>query len=182
MIPVGYMAKRVSSRPEWLNAAGVVDIYSVSSCISEDFADYVNYWQHNGYWFFDFPEIIRSVAEENSIDLTETILFYYEAYEFEFDDDRCLWKPYGPESSIETRVVKPRQPHLEGYDVVTFSAGTMADCSPLSCNCLATTIETNSHCLLSSSERAKELLDQGKFKNSEPGPYRVVAVYSLRWP
>jgi hypothetical protein len=25
-------------------------------------------------------------------------------------------------------------------------------------------------------------LDQGKFNNSEPGPYRIFAVYSVPWP
>ncbi len=49
MIPAGYMAKRVSSKPDWLNAAQVIDIYSVSSCVSPDFADYINYWMHNGF-------------------------------------------------------------------------------------------------------------------------------------
>jgi len=35
MIPVGYMAKRVVKKPEWLKASNVADIYSVSSCCSE---------------------------------------------------------------------------------------------------------------------------------------------------
>jgi hypothetical protein len=44
MIQVGYMAKRVVKRPDWLEANQVVDIYSVSNCNSKDFADYINYW------------------------------------------------------------------------------------------------------------------------------------------
>jgi len=44
MIPVGYMAKRVSKSPDWLEAAQVIDVYSVSGCISENFADYFKYW------------------------------------------------------------------------------------------------------------------------------------------
>ena len=51
MIPVGYMAKRIVNGPDWLKATNVVDLYSVSSCFSEDFTDYINYWKHNGYWF-----------------------------------------------------------------------------------------------------------------------------------
>ncbi len=42
------MAKRVSKRPDWLKAPQVIDIYSVSGCISKNFADYINYWRHNG--------------------------------------------------------------------------------------------------------------------------------------
>jgi hypothetical protein len=66
MIPVGYMAKRVKMKPEWLQAPHVVDIYSVSNCQCENFADYIPFWKHNGYWFFDSPEIIKSVAKRAS--------------------------------------------------------------------------------------------------------------------
>ncbi len=57
MIPIGYMAKIVATKPDWLKNIDVVDIYSVSGCISSDFADYINYWKRNGYCFFDSPEI-----------------------------------------------------------------------------------------------------------------------------
>jgi len=53
MVPAGYMSKRIASRPEWLAVTDVHDIYSVSNCISDDFADYSNCWKHNGYWLFD---------------------------------------------------------------------------------------------------------------------------------
>jgi hypothetical protein len=56
MIPVGYMAKRVCRTPDWLGAPHVIDVYSVSGCISENFADYIQYWRHNGYWLFDSPD------------------------------------------------------------------------------------------------------------------------------
>ena len=68
MISVDYMAKCVSVRPEWIKAEPVADIYSVSGCVSKDFADYINYWKHNGYWFFDSPEIILQLGQQNSID------------------------------------------------------------------------------------------------------------------
>jgi len=34
MIPVGYMAKHVKAKPDWLQASQVIDIYSVSNCQS----------------------------------------------------------------------------------------------------------------------------------------------------
>src|SRR3954467_12106341 len=120
MIPVGYMAKRVVKKPHWLKATDVDDLYSVSSCFSEDFTDYINYWKHNGYWFFDSPEIIRSVATEHSIPIEGTSLFYYEAHELEFDDD--CWKAHLPEASFSTNVVIPSFKQLEGFDVVNFYA------------------------------------------------------------
>jgi hypothetical protein len=180
LIPAGYMAKRVSLRPDWLKAERVEDIYSVSHCISQNFADYINYWKHNGYWFFDSPQIIQQLAQEQLIDLTGTNLFYYEVYRLEFEDDQGQWTPFESEA-FTTRIEETRAKILEGYDVVTFSAGTTPECSPLSCNALATEVETNSHCLLTSLEQARDLLEQGRFKNSEPGPYRIFAVYSVAW-
>jgi hypothetical protein len=60
------MAKRVVKKPDWLKATDVDDLYSVSSCFSEDFTDYINYWKHNGYWFFDSPEIIKGALLRNT--------------------------------------------------------------------------------------------------------------------
>jgi hypothetical protein len=180
MIPVGYMAKRISGSPDWLKALQVADIYSVSSCVSDDFADYINFWKHNGYWLFDSPEIIRSVAFENSISLDGAKLFYYEAYEMEFTGND--WQQFFSEPSIPTDVLPPVEKTLEGFDVVTFSARNSPECSPLSCNGLAQTIPTNAHCLIDTFEQAKAALDKGQFNNSEPGPYRIFAVYSVDWP
>src|SRR5215217_8053583 len=84
MVPAGYMAKRVVTRPDWLGAASVSSIYSVSGCIAENFADYINFWKHNGYWLFDSPEIITAIARENNIDLAATVLFFYEVYQLQF--------------------------------------------------------------------------------------------------
>ncbi len=182
MIPVGYMAKHVAVRPDWLEAERVDDIYSVSNCVSNDFAEYINYWKHNGYWLFDSPEAIREVANEHAIDLMDTKLFFYEVYELEYDENERSWNTFSSESSFETHVRHPDTRTLEGYDVVTFNGHTCPECSPLSCNSLASEIETNRNCLLPSFESAKTLLDEGKFENSEPGPYRIFAVYSVPWP
>jgi len=53
------MAKQVSLRPERLKAESVTDIYSIANCISRNFADYMQYWRQNRYWFFDSPTIIQ---------------------------------------------------------------------------------------------------------------------------
>ncbi len=178
MIPVGYMAKRVMARPEWLKSDRVRDIYSVSDCMSKNFADYINFWKHNGYWFFDSPEIMEALARENSIDLAGTTLFFYEAYEQEYYEN-AGWSTHQPDTAFTTDVIEPNMKALEGYDIATFSCGTTPECSPLSCNHLASEIETNEHCLLTSFEEAKALLEAGKFQNTEPGPFRIFAVYSV---
>jgi hypothetical protein len=179
MTPVGYMAKHVSKKPDWLSASHVTDIFSVSNCQSEDFADYIPFWKHNGYWFFDSPEIIKSVAAEHSIPLEGTSLFYYEVFEMEFDGES--WKPFSSEPSFSTNVVVPPEKRLEGFDVANFTARNSPECSGLSCSSLARDLPTNTHCLFASFDEAKTNLDNGAFNESEPGPYRIFAVYSVDW-
>jgi len=180
MIPAGYMAKRVVARPDWLPAERVSSIYSVSGCVSENFADYINFWKHNGYWLFNSPHVITDVARENNIDLADTKLFFYEVHELQFNSGE--WAPFEPEPSFGTNVSVPEAKVLEGYDVVTFYVQTSPECSPLSCNSLAAEVETNPRCLLQSFEQARTLLENGTFNDSEPGPYRIFAVYSVAWP
>jgi len=148
--------------------------------MNDNFADYINYWRHNSYWLFDSLEIIRSVAQENSIDLPGTKLFYYEAHELEFTGE--VWRSFSSEPSLPTNIIPPGEKRLEGFDVVTFYAGNRPECSPLSCNSLAESVHTNSHCLFETFEEAETSLDTGKFTGCEPGPYRIYAVYTVDWP
>jgi hypothetical protein len=179
MVPVGYLAKSSCKKPEVFKMPNVVDIYSVGSCVNPDFADYINYWKHNGYWLFDSPEIIRAVAQEHDIDLQGSKLFYYEAHEMEFTGDH--WRSFSPEPSIPVNIAQPSQKKLEGFDVVTFCTGNEPGHSPLSCNGLAEELPTNSHCLFDSFDEAETSLSSGMFTGGEPGPYRIFAVYSVDW-
>jgi hypothetical protein len=178
MTPAGYLAKRVQIRVGF-HADGVLDVYSVSSHVNDNFADYINFWKHNGYWLFDSPEIIQAVAQANHVQLDCTSLFYYEVYEMEFDGKN--WVSYQPEQSFPTNVLAPAYKTLEGFDVVTFFARSSPECSPLSCNGMAGEIRTNEHCLLVSFEEAYEKVSPGAFNQAEPGPYRIFAVYSVPW-
>jgi hypothetical protein len=179
MRPLGYLYKRVAAAPESLQASNVADVYSLSSHVSEDFADYINFWRHNGYWLFDSPAILQTLASEQSISLDGLKLFYYEAHERQYEAESGKWVPFEPEESFGTNVQPPAASVLEGFDVVTFAAGTSPECSPLSCNGLVKSVPTNCHCLLPSLEAAVHALETGSFKNSEPGPYRVIAVHSV---
>lgn len=178
MMPAGYMAKRVAPRPTWLRAPDVNDIYSVSNCVSNDFMEYIQFWRHNGYWLFDNPQIIQTLAQENEIDLGDATFFYYEVYEKEFDEELNQWLSFEPEA-FPTQVTPPAKRTFQGFDVVTFSMGTSPECSPLSCNHLAGEINTNVHCLLESFEQAKKDLESGRYNGSEPGPFRIFAVYTI---
>jgi len=179
MIPLGYMYKNISKKPDWIKDSSVEDIYSLSGCISRDFADYIHHWKHNGYWLFDSPEIIQEIAKQQSIDISNCTLFYYEGYEFEYDEDSKEWLSYEPEPSFTTAITQPISRELQGFDVTSFSMHTSPECSPLSCNSLAENIAVNEYCLFSSFEAAKHNLESGKFDKVEPGPFRIIAVYKI---
>lgn len=172
------MYKKVAARPDWLKAPAVLDIYSLSNCISDDFADYINYWKHNGYWLFNSPGAIEEIAANEGIDLSGTTLFYYEVYEYEFDEKSNDWSTFTLEPSFETNVHVLTAKRLEGFDVATFCAHASPECSPLSCNSLAADMPVNEHCLFNTFEEAKEAIERGLFKNAELGPYRIFAVYT----
>lgn len=182
MVPLGYLYKYVSERPEWLAASQVVDVYSLSNCLSKDFADYVNHWKHNGFWLFDSPAKMLDLAKAAEIPLHGTKLFYYEAYEQQFDSNMNEWTPIPRASPFDIDVVVPAMKTLEGFDIATFAMGNMAECSPLSCNALASTVSTNAHCLLGSLEEAIGLVESFELQSCEPGPYRLIAVYSVAEP
>ena len=182
MIPIGYMAKHVEAKPDWLKTNNVDDILSVCGCVSEDFGDWINYWKHNGYWFFDSPEVIVSLANEHGIDLSQVRWFYFEAHEKELDEESGEWRTFDPEESFVTSVVSPEDKDLKGYDIVTFSCGTSAECSPLSCNHVAEGMKVNRHCLLDSFEEAMSFMDSKSYLGGEPGPYRIFAVYEVPTP
>lgn len=180
MVPAGYLAKHVAQRPATLRAERVSAIGSVSGCLSRNFADYITFWQHNGYWLFDSPEVIVQLARAHGLDLAGTSLFYYEVYPLQFDG--TTWARFEPEPSFGLNVRLPQTSVLEGFDVVTFAGQSSPECSPLSCNGLASSVETNARCLLPSFERAQALLESGVFSAAEPGPYRIFAVFSVQWP
>lgn len=182
MIPIGYLYKITEPRPAWLRASTVVDICSLSGCISRPFTNYVGFWKHNGFWLFDSPAIMDSIALREGVDLSAASLFYYEAHEEEFDETSGAWAGFGPEPSITTRVEAPGSKRLLGYDVVTFSARTSPECSPLSCNRLAETHPVNTHCLFTAFDEARRALENGVFANSEPGPFRIIAVHAIDRP
>ncbi len=179
-IPAGYLYKKITEKPAWLNA-DIEDICSVSNCISEDFTNYINYWQHNGYWLFDKPNVMSGIASEQDINLSEMQLFYYEVYELEFieTNDGSNWCLFEAEPSFITNVAIPDNKSLKGFDVVTFFTGNAAECSPLSCNHIASEIKVNKHCLFNTFIEAKQALENGIFKHAEPGPYRIFAVYKI---
>lgn len=181
MIPMGFMAKRNLKPPKALGIEGITDVYSVNDCVNDNFADFVDDWKHNGFWFFDSPEIIRALAADKSVDLGGTTLFYYGAYEFEFTGKE--WRTFSTFPEMGTAVAPPEQKHLEGFDVVSVWPENSPDPehSPLSCNAVAKVLHVNEHCLLETLEEAKARLSDGSFDGCcGSGAFRIFAVYTVR--
>lgn len=176
-LPAGYLFKRVESRPDWLSAPQVEVIHSVSNCISPAFTDYIPHWRHNGFWLFDEPATMREVAAADGVDLAGHTLFFYDVLAEAFHEADGSWQPVVPEPSLPVAVVPPASRRLSGFDVVSFSMGNGPECSPLSCNHLASTLAANRFCLFDTAEAAREALVAGSFTDCEPGPYRIMAVY-----
>jgi hypothetical protein len=173
------MLKKIAQQPDWLNAPDVHLIYSFSGCISENFMDYIPLWKHNGWWLFDDPLTLHALVAENRLMLDDLTMFYFEAFESEYDAEKMSWEPIMLEASFPTNVKIPSHKSLCGYDVVSFSVRTSPECSPLSCNSLASTIPTNQYCLLEDFQAAHDLAEQRVLHDCEPGPYRVISVYTV---
>lgn len=47
MIPLGYLAKRIAARTDWLKAPGVTAIHAVSGCVSRSAVDLDPAWRQN---------------------------------------------------------------------------------------------------------------------------------------
>jgi hypothetical protein len=180
MVAGGYMYKLPIRQPDRFAGLGMSEIYSVSSCISPDFCNnWIEAWQHNGYWLFNSPEPMDNIAHGENIDLAPMTLFFYTLYCWQWRDDENHWQRFSADPAFETEVILPDACRLQGYDVVSFFAGNSAECSPLSCNGLAEQLTVNAHCLFDTLQQAKSAIENGDFDHSEPGPWRIFAVYSV---
>ena len=175
MIEAGYMYKKIIAQPEWLTCENVTNIYSVSSCFSTDFTNYIPYWKHNKYWFFNAPEDMDSIINAHNI-TNEFELLFYELYEKEFDEEEQSWQEIQGEESFGYDVKSPLHKDFLGFDIVSYSIGTSHECSPLSCNSLCKEVGVNEYCLLDDFEYAIELTESLNESKAEPGPYRIIAV------
>jgi hypothetical protein len=136
-------------------------------------------WRHNCWWLFDDPTTILEIGKEHGLDLSSLSLFYYEMFENEYDADIGDWKPIEPGNDFFTAVKTPGTKRFSGFDVVTYSLGNAPECSPLSCNMLTQELTVNQFCLFDEFDRAYSAVDRRVFNDSEPGPYRIIAVYAI---
>ena len=179
MIPAGYMLKTVKKPDGWVSEAEVIDLYSLSECVSDTFANSFETWKHNGFWLYDSVAVIREVVLEQEIATSDFKLFYYEVHEDQFDDGDARWSAVMPDEAWPVQVVLPTAKTLQGYDVTTHFVGVRPECSPLACNDMASELVVNEHCLFATFDDAFAALEGDRFKDCESGPYRIFAVYTV---
>lgn len=172
---IGYAAKRRTPRPDGLEIPPrVEEVCSVSDCICLPAEGWIDRWLHNDMWFYDTPELAWSVVPE--LDRKDFGLYAYKLFPVLFDQ--------GERRDLKILPVTPMKMassfEFLGYDVAGPYLENRISCSPLSCNHMAATVETNKYCLVDELERALELPAIFEERKCEPGPYCVVEVWRAR--
>ena len=171
---IGYFPKRTLQRPDWLKAAGVDEVCSVSACVSKAPDGWIDHWRHNEMWVYDTPESAWSVVPDGM--RGEFDLYAYQLFPVEFDE--------GQPQAFEIPAVRvqslPSTFERLGFDVVSRSGGNSFECSPLSCNYLAERVAVDRHCLVADLDVACQLAAECEAGGCEPGPYYVVEVWRQR--
>jgi hypothetical protein len=179
MIPAGYWGIRDSKISNWTSDPRVERIWSVSSCINGCERDWVNQWMHNGYWHFNSLEDLRRAFTGCGV-VDDYVPVYYEILEKAFDENISQWIDLWIESSFNTDVQDPPIKEFLGFDFVSFYVRNNPECSPFSCNGLSREVDINSFCLCTwDIDRMIEYVSRIKLNDTEPGPYKIYAVYRL---
>lgn len=177
MIDGGYFVKRVAQRPDWLAATGVREICSASDCISPGPTGWIDHWLHNEFGWFN--RVVDALAVIPPEERAAFRLFAYRIYPQRFRagdrDDLAVPSDVHPDPI-------PATFESLGFDSVNRSMeGVLGfECSPLSCNGMATEMETNEHCLFPSLEMALAGATRFSIEQPEPGDYYVLEVLENR--
>ncbi len=168
---IGYFPKQTAKRPDCLKAANVKEICSASDCISKSPDNWIDFWKHNELWVYDSPEIAWSIVPEEKRAIFD--LYAYRMFPCQFVE--------GKQEVFEIPGLQvaslPEDFKSLGWDSVSRSMNNKFECSPLSCNYLATEIVTNEFCLLNNACLALQTAKDFSLSKPEPGPYFVLEVF-----
>lgn len=177
MIDAGYFVKQIVPRPEWLQAPSVREICSASDCISAAPKDWVDHWLHNEFGWFNCVTDALAVIPSDHHEMYR--LFAYRMF------------PALSRGGAQQGILIPPDVHPDpipptfislGFDSISKSMECVLgfECSPLSCNSMATEIITNEHCLFGSLNQAISGATRFSIEQPEPGDYYVVEVLESR--
>jgi len=177
VIDAGYFVKWTESRPDWLGAPDVVEICSVSNCISTPPEGWIEHWLHNDFgWFTCVSDALSVVPASQKAAYR---LFAYRLYPelFRHGNRVRLELP----SNARAAPI-PESFRSLGFDSVSKSMESILgfECSPLSCNSMASECPTNEFCLFPSFEAAAAGAERFSIEQPEPGDYYIVEVLEER--
>ena len=173
VIDAGYFAKRVVPKPEWLDAPGVVEICSASGCVSKGPEGWIDHWLHNELGWFNRASDAWTVVPPDQREAYR--LFAYRIYPAVFRNG--VRHDFRLPSDVHPDPIPPAFRRL-GFDSVNKSMEQSLgfECSPLSCNAMATEVSANQLCLFDSLEAAIAGATRFSIEQPEPGDYYVVEV------
>ncbi len=177
MIDAGYFAKRVAPKRVWLGAAAVREICSASDCISRAPDGWIEHWLHNEFGWFNRASDALAVGPPTQ--RADFRLFAYRIH------------PHIFRAGARHELAVPADVHPDpipgtftslGFDSVNKSMESVLgfECSPLSCNAMATEMATNEYCLFDSLEAAVAGATRFSIEQPEPGDYYVIEVLEDR--
>jgi hypothetical protein len=173
VIDAGFFPKIIVMRPDWLKNPDIVEICSVSHCISEAPPHWIDPWIHNDFGWFNRIDDAMSVVPAGQA--AEYRLFAYRLYPEVFRGGAAL--PFVRPNGVDPEPI-PQTFRSLGFDSVSKSMETILgfECSPLSCNSMADEIAANAVCLFPTLEAALAGADRFSRDQPEPGDYYVVEV------
>lgn len=182
---VGYFPKQTMARPDGFAPAGIEEIASVSQCISPGPEGWLDAWLHNPLGFYASEDVAWQVAggHDPGFDLYAyrmlCVAFPPDGppRHFTLEEERIVGG-----SAIEG-VPGPEFACL-GWDIagswLGWSQSIGFECSPLTCNGLASGIATNRYGLISRLEEAIPAAIRIAVEQPEPGTYYLLEVWRRR--
>jgi len=165
---VGFFPLATATGPDWLEVPIVDEICSVSRCISKAPEGWIDAWKHNQLGFFDTEDLALEVATGRG---AEFDLFAYRLFPVQCENGE--FRPFPVPAPVFETLDRYR---FLGHDIVSRSAGSHVECSPLSCNYAARDFPVNRHCLIEDSDAAFSACRAISAGNYEPGPYFLFQV------
>jgi hypothetical protein len=169
----GFLPKRVETAPDWLHCPAVMDVCSISSCVSSLPENWIDHWLHNDVFLYDTPELARRIMDASG---PYTVFGYRLSLVCFVDGQAEPWVWQAPNAPPDA----PPGYRSLGFDVF----GKLLDWpgiagfghSPLSCNDMASQYPVNAHCLLDQRDAAYAAAQRFSIEQPEPGNYYVAEV------
>lgn len=175
---IGFLAKKIAPRPDWLKVESAREICSLSNCISKMHPDAFAQWKHNRFNLYRTEALALEVIPE--AERIEYTTFAYRLWPVKFDQ--------GGQGEFVPEKLEGEDPWADeldwsgwerlGYDLVGMGMGGF-ECSPLSCNGYAAECTVNACCLIDDFDEATAI---GKIfgdpaSHVEPATYYLIEVW-----